>query len=283
MKRIAVLLLTLVFGLVLALPALADVIFEPEDDFFKKHREECGYVNRNYYSDGEGGSVTFYRAPDGKKEAAAVPNGELFHVDFVWNGDGSGAWALAYNHNAKGEGKVGWAPMTQLRVQYDAESFREEFGGEIRELSEGEALPLKDFPKMQLWPYPCAAAPDNCFDWSGKKDWGDPAEPLTFRTVYEDPSGLRWGYVGYLYYIRDRWVCLSAPDAEDPWAALGAARPADPGEASRPAPAPDPAPTAVPSSRTEETAPWLPAGLAAGAVVVAGALLALFRRRKRNG
>ncbi len=279
MKRIAVLLLVLVFGLVLALPALADVIFEPEDDYFKKHREECSYVNRNYYSDGEGGSVTFYRAPDSKKEAATVPNGELFHVDFVWNGDGSGAWALAYNHNAKGEGKVGWAPMTQLRVQYDAESFREEFGGEIRETE--EALKLGDCPKLRRWPYPCAAAPTGTFEWNS--NWSAPEEPLVFNNVYEDPSGLRWGYVGYLYGARDFWVCLSAPDAEDPWAALGAARPADPGEASRPAPAPDPVPTVVPSPQTEETAPWLPAGLVAGAVVIAGALLAVFRKRSRNG
>ena len=285
MKRIAVLLLVLAFGLALALPALADVIFEPEDDFYKKHREECSYVNRNYYVDGEGGSVTVWRSPENRKEVASAANGEVFNVSFVWDGGAEGTWGVVA-YDREDWRKSGWVLMSDLRLKYDSISFREEFGGEIREMK--AELKLGDYPKLQSWPYPCAAAPDGCFDWSGDSGWSAPEEPLAFNNVYEDPSGLRWGYVGYFYGDRDFWVCLSAPDAEDPWAALGAVRPADPGEASRPAPAPvqdpspapDPAPTVVPSPQTSESGVLLPACLTGGAAVLAGILLVVFRKKR---
>ena len=290
MKRILTLLLVLCLCLLLAAPALADAIWEPEDDFYQTHREECRYVNRAYYADGEEGSVTVCRSPEDRKELASAQNGELFNVSFVWEGGEQGTWGVVvYGDNWR---KTGWVPMSDMRLKYDSISFREEFGSEFRNTK--EELKLGDYPKLQIWSYPRAEAPMDCFTWD--ENWSAPEDPLTFETVYEDPAGLRWGAVGYFYGLRDFWVCLNAPDAEDPWATLGAARPADPGKTYTPAPAPapapssepepapsyapGPAPTVVPSPQTSEKLPWLPAGLTAGAVVIAGALLAAVRRKK---
>ena len=277
MKRIAVLLLAAALVLALALPAFADVIFEPEDDFYKKHRDECSYVNRNYYADGEGGSVTVWRSPEDRKAVASAANGEVFNVSFVWNGGAEGNWGVVA-YGREDWRKSGWVLMSDLRLKYDAISFREEFGGEFRKVK--EELKLGDYPKLQIWSYPRAEAPMDCFAWD--ENWSAPEEPLPLGSVYEDPAGLRWGYVGYLYGARDFWVCLDAPDAEDPWEARGLSRPADPGAVSKPAPAPAPAPTVVPSPQTSESGILLPACLTGGAAVVAGVLLAVFRKGKKE-
>ena len=42
----------------------ADVIWEPEDSFYKKHSEECVYVNRLYTANGPDGEVILYKSPE---------------------------------------------------------------------------------------------------------------------------------------------------------------------------------------------------------------------------
>ena len=40
--------------------ALADVIYQPDDDFYNSHAGDCEYLNRDYYANGESG----YMAPN---------------------------------------------------------------------------------------------------------------------------------------------------------------------------------------------------------------------------
>ena len=63
MKRALTLLFILVLSLGLAMSALADVIYEPEDDFFQKHRDECYYENRVYIASGENGYAAVMKNP----------------------------------------------------------------------------------------------------------------------------------------------------------------------------------------------------------------------------
>lgn len=64
MKRIFCALLAAAM-LLLPCMALADVILEPEDSFYKRHSDQCTYqAGRTYIAAGEGGSAPVYGAPD---------------------------------------------------------------------------------------------------------------------------------------------------------------------------------------------------------------------------
>lgn len=61
MKRIFCALLAAAM-LLLPCMALADVILEPEDSFYKRHSDQCTYqAGRTYIAEGEGGSARYTR------------------------------------------------------------------------------------------------------------------------------------------------------------------------------------------------------------------------------
>ncbi len=283
MKRILTLLFALVLALSLGMSALADVIFEPDDDFFEKHRDECHYENRVYIASGENGYASAKKAPTSKKTEWEIPNGTEIYISFVWAEDGG--WGLKDSH--------GWISMAELTVKYDGISFEQEHGSEFLYPEEPETLDLTDRESLLLCRYPGDGEPFMTISASGEDYWWNwPPEDLSFNTIYEDPEGRRWGYVGYYYGLRDFWVCLTAPDD----ASVGGGEAPQPTEMPAPTEAPvsteAPAPTLTPASpeptelppiidpEPPRPFPWLPAGLAAGAAVIAGILLAVFRRKK---
>ena len=295
MKRTFSVLLALCLCFLLAMSAFADVIYEPEDDFYEKHRDECYYENRVYIAAGESGYATVKKDPKSKKTETELPNGTEIYISFVWDQDGG--WGLKDSH--------GWISMSELTVKYDSISFEEEHGSEFVYLDEWEFIDLTDSECLQLWRYPGDTEPFTTLSWTGDNAWfSEPPEDLSFNTVYEDPEGRRWGHIHYYYGYRNCWVCLTDPDAA--W--FGSAEEPQPTEQPQTAPAPAPAPVgteapvetaspaptaAVASPQPTELPPiidpepprafpWLPAGLAAGAVVIAGALLAVFRKKKQS-
>ena len=292
MKRALTLLLTLLLCLGLALPVLADAIYEPEDGFYQKHRDECYYENRVYIASGEAGFAAVHKDPKTAKTKEELPNGAEVYVSFVWDSDGG--WGLL-------DGR-GWVPMSELTVKYDSISFAEEHGSEFRYLDEWEFIDLTGCEGLRLWEYPGDAEPFYRMSWSGEDAWfTEPPEDLSFNTIYEDPEGRRWGYIHYFYGFRDCWVCLTDPDAafadspeprpteepaptDTPPAPVEATPAPKPGEATpKPGETTPPAPTEMPPIVDPEPPapfPWLPALLSLGALVVAGGLLALFRRKK---
>ena len=289
MKRFLTLLFILLLTLSLGMNALADVIYEPEDSFFKKHRDECYYENRVYIASGEAGYAAIMKDPKSNKKVEELPNGTEAYVSYVW--DKEGGWALL--------DRRGWISLTELTVKYDSVSFEAEYGKEFLHPEDPEFLDLTGCEGFGLWEYPGDKAPYARLSWTGEDAWFTaPPDDLFFNTIYEGPDGLRWGYVHYYYGRRDFWVCLSDPD-------LGRIPDAGPANAENPgpgqeqpteAPADLPSPTAAPSAAPETSAPteapltppdqresaspWAPAALAVGAMALAGGLLAVFRRKK---
>ena len=289
MKRFLILLFTLILTLSLAMTALADLIYEPEDSFYKKHRDECHYENRVYIASGEAGYAAAKNDPTSKKTAWEIPNGTEIYISFVW--DKEGGWGLKDSH--------GWISMEELTVKYDSISFELEHGGEFLYPEEMEYLDLEGCSRVLLWEYPGDAEP--CYTMNGTGEdlwWGWPPEDLSFNTIYEDPEGRRWGYVHYYYGIRECWVCLSDPAgitllSEEPPVPPVENAPTEPPMPTE-APVSTASPTAAPvpaSPQPTELPPlidpepptptlWAPAALAVGAMAVAGGLLAAFRRKK---
>ncbi len=284
MKRFATLLLILVLCLSLGMTALADVVYEPEDDFYEKHRDECYYENRVYIASGEAGFAAVKKSPTSNKTLKELPNGEEVYVSYIWGQEGG--WGLMDG--------TGWISMKELTVKYDSISFEQEHGREFLLLEEPELLDLSGCEGFGLWEYPGDKAPYARLSWTGDDAWfSGPPDDLTFNTIYEGPDGLRWGYMHYYYGHRDFWVCLSEPDAKGT-AAEPTAPPVEKGSTETPAPTEAPVSTASPAPASPEPTelpplidpepprpiPWAPAALALGAMAVAGGLLAAFRRKK---
>ena len=174
MKRVLTVILTVCLCFALSLSALADVIWEPEDAFYQKHRDECRYENRTYIASGEGGYAGVHKDPKTAKVKEELPNGTEFWVSYVWKGDGG--WALGLNTR--------WVPMSELTVKYDGVSFDEEHSAEYLSPEGGEVLSLRDYGCMQLWTYPGDKEPFACFRWTGEEaQLSGPIEDLSFYTV----------------------------------------------------------------------------------------------------
>ncbi len=311
MKRLLILLLALLLCLSMAVPALADVIWEPEGDFFLEHESECSYENRAYIAAGAEGFVRAFDEPLGKL-TAEYPNGEEFWIEWIW--DREGGWGYFRYHDEDEGWQQAWVQMGDLTVKYDAVSFAQEHGAEFLHPEEDALLPLEGLEQLVVWTYPGA---EDHYVLAVYADSDQP--PLWFDTLYEDPEGRTWGNLNYYYGYRNVWVCLTDPESEDLSAAVPAA-PETPAPTEAPAPTPDPtegpepdptkapepdpteapapaetaspaaggspaAPDAPQNSFTEVSGgsgfPWLPVGLVAAVVIVAGILLAVFGKRKK--
>ena len=198
-KRLISLLFAVSVMLSLASPALADIIWEPENSFYEKHRNECVYENRAYELAGYDGSVSLWSAPNGTVQQE-LPNGGQGTVQFRWSGDGV-EWGYLYNVLENWQ-EGGWAPMDDLTLIYDSRQFLEDHASEILE---GDPVPV-DFDSAVLYSYPGGPV-------SGilKEDAAYMPFSEVFSTLYTDGDGCRWGYVGYYMGHRNGWVCLDDP------------------------------------------------------------------------
>lgn len=201
-KRLISLLFAAAAMLSLAIPAAADLIWEPEDAFYERHRDECVYENRVYELAGYDGSVTLWSAPNGTV-LEELPNGGQGTVQFRWSGD-SVEWGYLYNVLEDWQ-EGGWVPMDDLALVYDSRQFLEDHASEI---VEGDPAPA-DFDFAVCYSYPGGPVSGNLRE---HKEYAPFSK--TFTTLYTDENGLRWGYVGYYMGRRDSWVCLDDPRNE---------------------------------------------------------------------
>ena len=178
----------------LTVPVSADIIWEPEDNFYKKHQDECTYVGRQYEMAGYDGAVTIWRAPGGTA-LKTVPNGERCTVDFRWSGSGT-AWGFVSGNYG------GWVPMDDLSLVYDSQQFMEDHEAEI--ISD-DPVPV-EFHSAVLYAYPGGPAGRVMEEDAAYMPFSE-----TFSAVYTDENGLRWGYVGYYMGRQNSWVCLDDP------------------------------------------------------------------------
>ena len=189
------LLLAVVAALALAVPASADIIWEPEDDFYESHRGECVYNGRLYQAAGYDGSVKVYSSPKNAMSIKSLENGERVRVQFEWSGNV--VWAYVYNEDVGG-----WVPMGDLSLVYDSQEFIKDHEGQI---VKGEAVEV-DFDQAWLYSYPGGPK-----DHVLKEDEDYMSFDEIFTSLYTDDNGLRWGVVGYYKGHRNGWVCLDDP------------------------------------------------------------------------
>ena len=288
-------------ALLLALPAAADVAYMPEDSFLEKHREDCSYVGRWYWTNGEEGYVLAHRTPD-SAEATPLPNGGKYYISSVYKGK----WGvLEYDpgtlENKFGHGSVsGWVDMAGMLADYSCQDFMTEHSAEL--VQTDEELNWDGAENIFAYKYPGSGGVT--ITLPADRFHGD---PIPFSTCFTDPAGRRWGYCGYLYGSRDLWICIDDPgnDSLPPdencvtivtRPAAATAPPDDPSVTAEPEPtaAPTPAGKTVELTPAADEAalkqaakdnrgsgPYVLAG-AGGVVVIAAAVLAAALRKRRK-
>ncbi len=240
--------LAFLFVLLLLVPALAfaDVIVEPDNSFYRTHQSECQHrTGRTYLANGPDGTLDLYTAPAGTV-AETLNNGTAFYCQWTYTDKEGAVWGFSERHGT-------WAPLGYTLVQYDETAFEEDHKSEITAVTDRTGA---EYATVYLYEYPGAS------DFIQLDNVGLGAEKL-----YTDEQGRQWGFVSYIYAIRDRWFCLDEP-----------ANPDLAGEKKAAVPSGFQAPATLPSGSRLGVVIGVVCGVAAGTLI---AVLVLFRKKKK--
>ncbi len=190
MKRIFLVLLSLVVLSSTSFTAYADVIWVPEgDSFFEEHEDECEYEEGTYSAAGVDDSINVYVSPEDTSIVETINNETLLYPSWRWND-----WFLIDN---------GWIHSDDVAVVYDGLAFMRE-----HEVEAVERIP-GDFKEVQFYTYPHSGESTKVIE--------DPQYMLissSFSAKYVDDAGLTWGYINY-YMGQSGWVCTDDPTNEN--------------------------------------------------------------------
>lgn len=195
-KSLLVLLLVPVLVLACAVPACADLFWEPDYEFWREHHSQVETAEHIYEFAGENGSVAFYSRP-GKTVLEEVPNGDGLYIKYTWF-DGTELWGCTRANSKKyGRDIDIWVRMIDMLRIYDAYQFRLDHEAEIERNVD---LSFK-FEAVKCFPYPNGPEQDAVMIESPIN--------LNFRWLYTDEAGLRWG--GRSAHKSVDWYCIDEP------------------------------------------------------------------------
>ena len=272
MKRTCCFLLALLLTMALAAPALADIAYEPRDDFYEKHRKDCDYENRVWYTNGGEGYVTVYGSPTGGAKTA-IANGVSFYVSYTYD---VGRWGcIEYDpdtqQNAFQNTVSGWVKMEEMVCDYDSRAFVEDHADELV-VGERSLQPDPEAGEaLYTYTYPGSGIVRTTMNVNNIG-----REEIRFSQVFTDPAGRDWGYCGYHYGIRELWVCLDDPyngelEADenfvDPLATM--------------TPVADPSAVEAAARAAGLPSAYLIAGIGGVVVIAAAVLTAVIRKKKK--
>lgn len=196
--------------------ALADVIWEPQDDFYYSHSEDCEYLYRDYLLNGSKGYVEVYKSPDSSVVLDVIPNEQALRVYFSYP-KGDPQWGVV-NYMVNGQGQVeesyeeeavvGWISMDSLIAQYDNTAFQTEHADQLAPYDDQSLPQLPTDTVLLMWRYPGS---DTYYEHTLSLDSSYPE----FSLVYTDPDGRNWANCNYYMGLRDFWVCLDDPTNPD--------------------------------------------------------------------
>lgn len=279
-KKIGSLLFALTLVTALTVPALADVIWEPENSFFKAHQAECDYIYDHQYEAQTNAKVC--ADPEKQTAVGTVPVGDTRGVQWIWTDAAGEAWGFSNRDE-------GWLRLSDFRRLYTESVFFAERAGELAD--ESGALPFSAERAFWSYTFPGSGTTTGV-RFGGRDSIGVDDPNFRYDKTYTDEAGRRWGMASYSgrYHF---WVCLSDPydDALPRTAPKYADEPAPtPTDPVLPTPV-EPTPTEEPSGADAPDVPAAPAaeqgapvgliaGLVAAAVAASGALLVILRRKK---
>jgi len=196
----------IIFVLASPITTFADVLFDPENQFYTEHSDKCVYLGRSFYTNGANGSVSVKNAPDLKSELYRTENNEIVYIEFSCLYDGE-YWGLIPYNPSFGIEKSGWVRMDELLVLYDYVSFEEEYIDEFYQYK-GDYKEIKEAKSAIVWSWPGSG--------NARYTLNDMAiEQVHVSYAFKDEQGREWGFVPYLYGDRNFWICISDPVNRD--------------------------------------------------------------------
>lgn len=215
-KRYFILLLLAVCCLSIFPPAArADVLVEPNNDFYSRHRHECVRVDRSFYANGEGGFASLKKEPGSNDEVIQIVNGEILYIMLTYNRQGElwGATEIFSPEIPPNQRPNGWISMEQLLLKYDYISFEEDHWNEIYPIgADYEQLPTEGDLVFWSWPGSGIEAFFLEEEWRSSDVEANWLQP---ELGYRDSAGREWGLFTYVYGARNLWACLSDPSNRD--------------------------------------------------------------------
>ncbi|MBR6405528.1 MAG: hypothetical protein IKS18_04940 [Lachnospiraceae bacterium] len=199
-----------VFVLLFSVPAYADIIYEPNDDFYQQHIDECEttYYWKAYKVISDS-AVLIVRSPEDDTVVGEYKPGVFFSTNTSYqSGDTIWYYLTDFDH----PDKAGWISNAGIEQIYDTDCFTEDH---ISELQGTVKLDIKKLKEITFCAYPGGHQIDTRI-LQNQTD-----ETLTCEGSYTDPEGKVWGYCGYFYGPVNGWVCLDDPtlantDTADP-------------------------------------------------------------------
>lgn len=199
-KILAALLAALMLA-ALALPALADVIIEPENnDFYNKHADDCVHDSGAYYVPKSEDGIKVFNEPNGK-ETASYPYGERFYSVWYYTDTEGNNWRCCTRYEGDTDSSFWFREAETLRV-YDYSDFTSEHQAEFFD----DAEEYRDISKVAFYEFP-----NGPFKYT--EEFGN-QEGIHFGECWKDKNGKTWGFLGYLYGRRNAWICLDDPENE---------------------------------------------------------------------
>ena len=236
MKKIFTLII-MVLAIALLFPyatVLADVLIEPDDDFYNRHRSRMRSMNRSFYANGENGYITLLREPDSRREVISFENGKVLYIMFTFDDDGT-VWGITEVNISETETRrfvTGWVQMDNLHTIYDSREFFNEHEDEF--ISRPFDISDLDLDgDLVMWSWPGSGKVSGTYDTLHL--FGNETNMNIGEIVYIDKFEREWGYMAYFYGFRDVWICITEPSNSNILA-------------FNPAPAPDLYPAAEPGS-----------------------------------
>ena len=113
MKRTLCILFCLLLTASLTVPALADVIWEPDDDFYFAHANECRLSDEGYTAAED---TTLYASPIDPTPAGVLPAGESAATRYIWTDTHRDEWGYAEFYTEDGWVQ-GWLNLTHPDVR----------------------------------------------------------------------------------------------------------------------------------------------------------------------
>jgi len=204
MRIVAYMLVLVGLIFILTIPAYADMVVEPDNDFYKENQYYIVLLERVFHVNASSGFTSIKKAPGERSEIARVDNVEILYVRYscLYNGE---FWGLTtiYPKSKQDPEYEGWVRMDNLLVAYDYIAFAEEHSDEFHAF-EGDIKELVSTEAALAWPWPGADAPL----W---KIEGLDTENFRVSVAYTDDVGREWGFITYLYGSRNIWICLTDP------------------------------------------------------------------------
>lgn len=208
MKKLISILAAILLMTALAVPTFADLIWEPMDDFYTEHNDECVYTEDARYEAQT--DVDVFVSPEDLTLVGTIPAGTEVSIEYVWSGETVWGSVLArIGDDLTGSWVEGWVDVSGFRKLYGAAEFETEHRKEFVE-TEG-TLPVTQEQELVFWWFPGSGTVDARM---GGQDFWTEEDTASYYRLWTDADGNDWAEVGY-FYGASGWVYLPDPAADD--------------------------------------------------------------------